>query len=74
MSLNKQKKKSLRILFIVTQKKGNKTSYSYPIVSCDPLVVNFHLNPGALTNGLVLNGIVESVEDKGIISKKLSYL
>ncbi|CAG9531341.1 unnamed protein product [Cercopithifilaria johnstoni] len=47
------------------QKKGKKVSY--PVVSCDPLVVNFHLNPGALINGLVLNGIVESVEDKGVI-------
>uniref|UniRef100_A0A0R3RVQ9 S1 motif domain-containing protein n=1 Tax=Elaeophora elaphi TaxID=1147741 RepID=A0A0R3RVQ9_9BILA len=48
-----------------TQKKGKKASY--PIVSCDPLIVNFHLDPGTLVNGLVLNGIVESIEDKGVI-------
>ncbi|KAL4002483.1 S1 RNA binding domain family protein [Acanthocheilonema viteae] len=47
------------------RKLGKKASY--PIVSCDPLIVNFHLNPGALINGLVLNGFVESVEDKGVI-------
>ncbi|OZC11410.1 hypothetical protein X798_01266 [Onchocerca flexuosa] len=45
-----------------TERKRKKVSY--PIVSCDPLTVNFHLNPGSLSNGLVLNGIVESVEDK----------
>ncbi|VDK79654.1 unnamed protein product [Litomosoides sigmodontis] len=44
-----------------------KKRVSYPIVSCDPFTVNFHLNPGALISGLVLNGIVESVEDKGVI-------
>nr|CRZ23505.1 Bm2236 [Brugia malayi] len=48
-----------------TQKKRKKASY--PIVSCDPLIVNFHLNPGALIDGLVLNGVVGSVEDKGVI-------
>ncbi|VDN03170.1 unnamed protein product [Thelazia callipaeda] len=40
---------------------------SYPIVCCDPLIVNFHLNPGNLINGLVLNGSVDSIEDKGVI-------
>uniref|UniRef100_A0A915PIT9 S1 motif domain-containing protein n=1 Tax=Setaria digitata TaxID=48799 RepID=A0A915PIT9_9BILA len=49
------------------EKEKKKKKSSYPIVSCDPLVVNFHLNPGCLTNGLVLNGAVESVEDKGVI-------
>ncbi|KAM3724009.1 Protein RRP5 [Dirofilaria immitis] len=46
---------------------GKRKKVSYPIVSCDPLTVNFHLNPGTLISGLVLNGIVESVEDKGVI-------
>ncbi|EJD75660.1 S1 RNA binding domain-containing protein [Loa loa] len=52
--------------FVAVDSKEKKKA-SYPVVSCDPLIVNVHLNPGALINGLVLNGVVESVEDKGVI-------
>ncbi|VDM36741.1 unnamed protein product [Toxocara canis] len=36
-----------------------------PLVSCSPSVVNAHLVPSGLLNGLVVNGSIESIEDKG---------
>uniref|UniRef100_A0A915BAG2 S1 motif domain-containing protein n=2 Tax=Parascaris univalens TaxID=6257 RepID=A0A915BAG2_PARUN len=37
------------------------------VVTCCPSVVNAHLMASSLLNGLVLNGSVESVEDKGVV-------
>ncbi|CAJ0562633.1 unnamed protein product, partial [Mesorhabditis spiculigera] len=38
-----------------------------PVASCDPKVVNQHIVPSQLTQGLVLGGTVESIEDKGVL-------
>ncbi|VDL71220.1 unnamed protein product [Nippostrongylus brasiliensis] len=40
---------------------------SLPIVSCDPSKLYSHMSPAQLVPGLVLAGIVESVEEKGAV-------
>ena len=57
------------MLFLAATKKGKKKSQQHRqqhvVASCVPSVVNSHLSPSNVVNGLVLNGAVESVEEKG---------
>ncbi|XGW17333.1 hypothetical protein V3C99_002159, partial [Haemonchus contortus] len=46
---------------------SKKRNSTLPIVSCDPSKLYSHFSPTTLAPGLVLQGIVESVEEKGAI-------
>ncbi|KAK0417101.1 hypothetical protein QR680_012834 [Steinernema hermaphroditum] len=39
----------------------------YPEATLSPVVLNSHLTPSFIVNGLVLNGVVSSLEDKGAL-------
>lgn len=42
-----------------------KKKFRNPVVSVDPCIVNSHIVPSQLFDGLVMNASVESTEDKG---------
>ncbi|PIO65937.1 hypothetical protein TELCIR_12364, partial [Teladorsagia circumcincta] len=48
---------------VITKKKKS----SLPVVTCDPSKMYSHFSPARLVPGLVLQGIVESVEEKGAV-------
>ncbi|KAK6058909.1 S1 RNA binding domain protein [Cooperia oncophora] len=47
--------------------KGKKTTSALPFVTCDPSKLYSHFSPARLVPGLVLQGIVESIEEKGAL-------
>ncbi|VDN57227.1 unnamed protein product [Dracunculus medinensis] len=49
------------------ERKHMKKKFRNPVVSVDPCIVNSHIVPSQLFDGLVMNASVESTEDKGVI-------